>query len=159
MITRFKRSYQKGYYKFLNEFHHNQELENTTKQQKKNTQTFINQIRKLINDINYCVVKNLKKKCYPIVNDKFEISKNTANFLINNYKIKGRFKTCNSFFESHKIVSCIFVNEKNYTRVDSIRVKIFKKKCLEYVNENNITSYTKEKYFFCIEFKKRDLVN
>ena len=61
MITRFKRSYQKGYYKFLNEFHHNQELENTTKQQKKNTQTFINQLRKLINDINYCIVKNLKK--------------------------------------------------------------------------------------------------
>jgi hypothetical protein len=84
MITRFQRSYQKGYYKFLNEFHHNQELEKTTKQQKKNTQTFINQIRKLINDMNYCIVNNFKKKCYPIVNDKFEISKNTANFLINN---------------------------------------------------------------------------
>jgi len=74
MITRFQRCYQKGYYKFYNEFHQNQELEKTTKQQQKNTETFTNQIRKLINDINYCIVKNFFKKCYPIVNNKFEIS-------------------------------------------------------------------------------------
>ena len=61
MITRFQKSYQKSHYKFLNEFHHCQEIEKTTKQQKKNTQIFINQIRKLINDINYCIVNNLKK--------------------------------------------------------------------------------------------------
>ena len=162
IITRHNGYYEKGYFKSLHDFYSKNNIRNMVTAAEKKAERirrFRNQFNKLIQDINYCIVKSLKKKkSYPIISDKFEISANTASFLSNFYEVNGTFKKCEIFFNDYPPISSIYINERNITKLDSLKAKIFRRNSLKFSKESNLISFTKPKFFFCIEFKKLEII-
>ena len=157
VATRLNGHYNEGYFRSLHDFFSKKTFQKSQKKVKR-IRRFNTQLTKLKNDVNYCIIKNLrKKKTYPIISDKFEISAKTADYLTNCYEVKGRLKCC-SFFDDYKPISRVFFNESNFSKVDSLKAKILKKGSLKFFDENKVLSLTKKKFFFCIEFKKLEYV-
>lgn len=106
----------------------------------------IRRFKPIINNLNYFLVKNLKKKrkSSPIQRISVEINDSFQKFLISNYEVSHKFKVCNDFLfdlnlETERLINISNLsNCKYFVKPGSFMIKLNKKSRLRYtaIGEN-----------------------
>lgn len=97
--------------------------------------------KSIINNINYFLIKNLKKKRKksPIQRMAIEINEPFQKFLVDNYEIGHKFKVCNDILFDFKLETERFINLsseascKYFVKPGSFMIKLNRKSRLRYM--------------------------
>ena len=114
----------------------------------------------IINNLNFFILKNLKKKrkSSPIHTLSIEINSSFQNFLSNNYEIGLKYKVCKDLLFDFKLETERFVqtssqsNCRFFIKPDSFKIKLNKKTKLRYITNGEVPKVIEKNPSISVKF-------